>query len=105
MCLDKDRNRNIEAIKMAVSHLTEKNDEAILSASVQNLCNSPFLVENEMVNCFIRHRRKRYRLIAVILGARCNKAVKKSMCFENHVNTGFTQVVTMNGGYPLNITK
>ena len=31
MCLDKDRNRNIEAIEMAVSHLTEKNDEASIS--------------------------------------------------------------------------
>ena len=105
MCLDKDRNRNIEAMKMAVSRLTEKNDEAILSASVQNLWNSALVVQNEMVNCFIRYRRNRHRLIALILGGRCNKAVKKSQCFENHENTGFAQVVKMIGGYLLNITK
>ena len=105
MCLDKDRNRNIEAIKMAVSRLTEKNDVAILLASVQNLWISALVIQNEMVHCFIRYRRKRHRLIALILGGRCNKAVKRSMCFENHVNTGFAQVVKMNGGYPLNITK
>ena len=33
----RDRNRNIEAIKMAVSRLTEKNDVAILLASIKNL--------------------------------------------------------------------
>ena len=90
---------------MAVSRLTEKNDVAILLASVQNLWNSALAVQNEMVNCFIRYRRKRHRLIALILGGRCNKAVKKSQCFENHENTGFAQVVKMIGGYLLNITK
>ena len=56
---------------MAVSRLTEKNDVAILLASVQNLWNSALAVQNEMVNCFIRYRRKRHRLIALILGGRC----------------------------------
>ena len=77
MCLDKDRNRNIEAIKMVVSRLTEKNDEAALLASVQNLWNSALVLQNEMVSCFIRYRRNLHRLIAPILGGRCNKAVKK----------------------------
>ena len=62
---------------MAVSRLTEKNDVAILLASLQHLWNSTLAVQNEIVNCFIRYRRKRHRLIALILGGRCNKAVKK----------------------------
>ena len=74
---------------MAVLRLTEKNDVAILLASVQNLWNSALAIQNEMVNFFIRYRKKRNRLIALILGSRCNKAVKKSQCFENHENTGF----------------
>ena len=91
---------------MAVSRLTEKNDVAILLASVQNLWNSALAVQNEMVNCFIRYRRKLHRLIALILGGRSNKTVKKkSQCFENHENTGIAQVVKMIGGYLLNITK
>ena len=90
---------------MAVSRLTEKNDVAILLASVQNLWNSALAVQNEMVNCFIRYRRKRHRLIALILGVCCNKAVKISQCFENHENTGLAQAVEMIGGYLLNTTK
>ena len=87
---------------MAVSRLTEKNDVAILLASVQNLWNSVLAVQNEMVNCFIRYRRKRHQLI---LGGRCNKDVKKTHCFKNHENTGFTQVIKMINGYLLNITN
>ena len=90
---------------MAVSRLTEKNDVAILLASVQNLWNSALAVQNEMVNCFIRYRRRRHRLIVLILGGRYNKAVKKSQCFENHENAEFAQVVKMIGGHLLNITK
>ena len=90
---------------MAVSRLTEKNDVAILLASLLNLWISALVIQNEMVHCFIRYRRKRHRLIALILGGRCNKAVKKSQCFENHENTGFAQPVKMIGGYLLNITK
>ena len=63
---------------MAVSRLTEKNDVAILLASVQNLWNSALAVQNEMVNCFIRYSRKCHRLIALILVGCCNKALKKS---------------------------
>ena len=105
LCLDKDRNRNKEATKMAISRLTEKNDVAILLASVQNLWNSALAVQDEMVKCFIRYRRKHHWLIALTLGGHCNRAVKKSQCFENHENTGFAQVVKMIGGYILNITK
>ena len=57
-------------------------------------------VPNEMVNCFTRYGRKRHRLIALIQGGRCNKAIKKSQCFENRENTGFAI-----GGYLLDITK
>ena len=64
---------------MAVSRLTEKNDVAISLASVLNLWISALVIQNEMVHCFIRYRRKRYWLIALILGVRCNKAVKKSL--------------------------
>ena len=90
---------------MAVLHLTEKNGRAILLASVQNLWILALAIQNEMVNWFIRYRRKRHWLIALILGVRCNKAVKKSQCFENHENIGFAQFVKMIGGYLLNITK
>ena len=62
---------------MAVSRLTEKNDVAILLASVQNLWISALAIQNEMVHCFIRYRRKRHRLIALILEGGCNKAIKK----------------------------
>ena len=37
---------NIEAIKMAVSRLIEKNDVAILLPSVENLWNSALAVQN-----------------------------------------------------------
>ena len=90
---------------MAVSRLTEKNDVAILLASLLNLWISALVIQNEMVHCFIRYRRKCHRLIALLLGGRCNKAVKKSQCFENCENTGFSQIVKMIGGYLLNITK
>ena len=90
---------------MAVSRLTQKNVIAILLASVENLWNSALAVQNEMVNCFIRYRGKRHRLIALILGGRFNKVVKKCQCLKNHENTEFAQVVKMIGGYLLNITK
>ena len=41
------------------------------------LLNSALAIQDEMVNCFTRYRRKPHRLIALILWGCCNKAVKK----------------------------